>query len=125
MTTKTIHDTNVRLLEEQIGVILRAKATRKRSADSVDDEDFSKRCGYLKENYPTLFQTIIDQKDVSDPVFRRVLTTMLNAVKRVQSGSLSEQIATEIIGQKLFNEYVPAHLHNPPNNEPNASNNSH
>ena len=79
------------------------------------EEELKKENTVLYYNYPSLFQLHIE--DRLDQTFFE----MLNLKRKIEKGELTSEQASTIVGQQLFNRYVPHTLSNTPAPGPRMS----
>jgi len=95
--------------------VAKARATYIRS--SLDKVYAGKRAGKSKEeiqedvarfaaDYPFLFKKVLETEDPNDPALR----TMLSMLERMGTGDLSQDQASAIVGQRLYDRYVKPKL---------------
>lgn len=79
------------------------------------EEELKKENTVLYYNYPSLFQLHIE--DRLDQTFFE----MLNLKRKIEKGELTSEQASSIVGQKLFNQFVPHTISNTPAPAPRMS----
>lgn len=72
------------------------------------NEELQEEVARFAEDYPTLFKKVLES-DVNDPSLR----TMLAMLEGMGRGDLSQDQASGIVGQRLFDRFIKPKLNDP------------
>lgn len=94
----SIHKTDCKKILKEI-TEMRDFLTSEASSESTLKQKFS----YLNKNYPAIFSKILS--DQSEETYNKCVF-MIESVLKVQSGNITQEKASEIVGTDLAEEYV-------------------
>lgn len=106
--SNNINDTNVELLKEEINSLL---DTLKKNNERISEEreyELSKRYINLYTTSKTLFKFIINNgvKHNNQEFLMKTVNLMLDKIKDIQSGKISQDKASGIIGTHVAKEFI-------------------
>lgn len=68
--------------------------------------DIEMRVPEFKDNYPALFETIVNPASWNSGFYKKTLRIMLGMLDKMGQGNLTQQRASEIIGTQGYEAYV-------------------
>lgn len=119
----TQHITDKDLTATQVQALVRAMDESKRKFRRLKEnglktqyeEELKKENTVLYYNYPSLFQLHLEER------LDQTFFEMLNLKRKIEKGEITTEQASSIVGQQLFNRYVPHTLSNTPPPGPRMS----
>lgn len=116
ITSQELSATQVQALVKRMDASKQKWRKLKRQGKTVEYEDKLKEENeMLYFNYPSLFQ--LHAEDRLDQTFFE----MLNLKRKIERGEMTAEQASQIVGQQLFNRFVPHAVSNQPAPAPRMS----
>ena len=109
ITTQDLSATQVQALVKKMDSSKQKWRKLKRQGKSVDYEaKLKEENEVLYFNYPSLFQLHLEDR-VDETFFE-----MLNLKRKIERGEMTPEQASQVVGQQLFNRFVPTAVSNQP-----------
>lgn len=116
ITDRDLNATQLQALVRKMDVSKKKFSSLKRAGKKAEyDMAVRKENELLYFNYPSLFQMHIDEK--LDATFFEMLTLK----RRIEKGEITSEQASAIVGQQLFNRFVPHAIGQGPTPTPRMS----